>query len=284
VKHTRTPTEIRLFSIAARRGVKGSPIMTATAVPDPEISPELVARILSKLGLASPPTRDLAGLNRLYGAYCGSVPNDNIQKRIWLVGDKSTPVTGGDPVQFFENWLIHGTGGTCFPANGGLCALLRAVGFEANRISGSMIMEGIEQGGNHGSVLVSLEETDYLVDSQIAFFTGLPLTPGHAASTGDGIHDVSAVPVAGGFNIKWFPGSNRQEPLTMRPNLELGPVDHAFFLKHYALSALRDRQRSPFNDALFISRHFPDAIIVVGRGNRTEISADNEVTMTQITM
>jgi arylamine N-acetyltransferase len=257
--------------------------MTAEHAFGPTLAPDLVERILMRLGFSTRPSADLGGLNSLYAAFSGNVPNDNIQKRIWFAGDQATPVTGGDPIEFFENWLVHGTGGTCFPANGGLCALLRAIGFNANRIAGSVIMEGIEQDANHGSVLVTLEGDDYLADAQFAAFTVLRLAPGQASSTGNGIHDIRAAPVAGGFDVHWFPGPNRQDPLTMRPDLENGPVDHHFFLTHYDLSASRERQRSPFNDVLFISRHFPDSILIIGRNNKIKILADNTVTMTEIT-
>ena len=75
---------------------------------------ELLHRVKSKLDLPGKPSLDLAGLNKIYAAYSGHVPNDNIQKRIWLSGDKSRPVTGGEPTQFFENWLEHATGGLVF--------------------------------------------------------------------------------------------------------------------------------------------------------------------------
>jgi arylamine N-acetyltransferase len=190
------------------------------------ISAELLDRVKSKLGLPRRPSLDLAGLNKIYAAYSGHVPNDNIQKRIWLAGDKSRPVTGGEPTQFFENWLEHGTGGTCFPANGALCALLRALGFNAWRILGSVMMEGIEHDGNHGTVLVRIDDTDYLVDAQLAAFSALPLIVGRSASTGDGIHDIHAVPRGEDFDVKWYPGSNRQTPMVTRLDLKRGPVDH----------------------------------------------------------
>jgi hypothetical protein len=91
---------------------------------EPAIPADILDRVLAKLGVSSKPTLDLAGLSRVYAAFSGHVPNDNIQKRIWLAGDRARPLTGGDPVEFFVNWLEHGTGGTCFPANGALCALL----------------------------------------------------------------------------------------------------------------------------------------------------------------
>lgn len=258
--------------------------MSILASAEPMLSADLVERVLEKLALTSPPTVDLSGLNRLYAAFSVQVPNDNIQKRIWLAGDQRLPVTGGDPVEFFENWLAYGTGGTCFPANGALFALLRAIGFDALRISGSVLMEGIEQDGNHGSVLVRLGDADYLVDAQLAALTALPLVPGQPVSTGSGIHDISAVPSPDGFDVLWYPGSNRRTALVMRPDLARGPVDHGFFLDRYALSALRHRKRSPFNEALFIARHFPQSIVVVGRKNKIEVNKDNTVTVSEITV
>ena len=69
----------------------------------------------------------------------------------------------------------------------------------------------------------------------------------------------------------------------MHPELEMGPVDHSYFLAQYALSASRYRRRSPFNEALFIARHFAESILVVSRNNRTEVSSDNLVTKNEIT-
>jgi arylamine N-acetyltransferase len=186
------------------------------------ISPELLERVKSKLGLPSRPNLNLAGLNKIYAAYSGHIPTDNIQKRIWLLGDKTRPVTGGEPNQFFENWLEHGTGGTCFHINGALCVLLCALGFDAWRILGSVVREGIEQDGNHGTVLVRIDDIDYLVDAQLAAFSALPLIVGQPASTGERIHDIHAVPRGEEFDIRWYPGSNRQSPMFTRLVLSAG--------------------------------------------------------------
>jgi hypothetical protein len=45
------------------------------------ISAALLDRVKTRLGLPSRPSLDLAGLNKIYAAYSGHVPNDNIQKR-----------------------------------------------------------------------------------------------------------------------------------------------------------------------------------------------------------
>ena len=47
---------------------------------------------------------------------------------------------------------------------------------------------------------------------------------------------------------------------------------------------MRELDRSPFNDALIVSRRFPGSLVIVGRGNRIEVSADNSVTKAEITI
>ncbi len=71
------------------------------------------------------------------------------------------------------------------------------------------VLEGIEQDGNHGWVLVKLDGGDYLVDAQLASFRALPLMHGRPASTDGGIHDFATVPVRGGFEVQCYPGGNR---------------------------------------------------------------------------
>jgi hypothetical protein len=133
-------------------------------------------------------------------------------------------------------------------------------------------------------VLVRIDDTDYLVDAQLAAFSALPLIVGRSASTGEGIHDIYAVPRGEDFDVKWYPGSNRQTPMVTRLDLKRGPVDHDVFLAQYDLSALRARRRSPFHDALFIGRPFAARLLHVGRCTRTEISADNVAKKREITL
>ena len=255
--------------------------MMTTAEIEPALPDQLFERVLLKLGLTERPGLDLVGLNTLCAAFSGNVSNDNIQKRIWFAGAQTTPVTGGDPNEFFENWLVHGTGGTCFPINNAIYTLARSSGFDARRIAGSIIMEGIEQDANHGSVLVTLEGVDYLVDAQLAAFKALPLVPGQAASTGEGIHDIRVVPVEDGFHVLWYAGHNREQPIPFHPTQEYDPVDHAFFLTQYDLS--RSNSRSPFNESLYISRHFSDSILTLGRENKITVASDNTVTTIELT-
>ncbi len=246
----------------------------------PVLPDGLVERSLSSLGLTRRPTLDLAGLNALYSAWSGKVPFDNVRKRIWFASDQTTPLPGQDPIEFFENWLTHGTGGTCWPNSGAVYALLRSLRFDARRIAGSMIEPGEKNtmAGGHGSVLVTLDRADYLVDASILAFEALPLVPGVRASTGKGIHQIHAVPIAEGFDVLWYPAQARDRPVRFRTDPRFDPVDHAFFLDGYG----RSKRSGPFNDALYICRRFPDSILTVGRKNRIAVAADAAVTVTKL--
>ncbi|HKF52254.1 MAG TPA: arylamine N-acetyltransferase [Candidatus Acidoferrales bacterium] len=249
----------------------------AASVPDPLLAPNLVEAVLSKLGLQKRPSLDLAGLNSVFAAVSGKIPFDNVRKRIWFAGPQIGPLPGGDPTEFFSNWLRHGTGGTCWPLNGGVYALLRTLGFDARRIVGSVIVEGYPQGANHGSILVTLDGTDYVADAWMASFKALPLAPGRPTSTGGGIHDIRSVPTGNAFEILSYAGWLREQPLPFRIEPEYDPVDHAFFLDR----AERTKVVGFFNDAVFISRHFPDSILTLGRHSKFRVAADGSLTKTQ---
>lgn len=249
------------------------------AIAEPALTPQLLERVLGKLGLRRKPSVDLTGLNMFYAAFCEKVPFDNVQKRIWFASDHTVPLPGGNPAEFFENWLAHGTGGTCWPINGGLYSLLRALGFDARRIVGSVIVEGYPQGANHGSILVSIDRVEHVADGWMSSFKALPVKPGLSTSTGDGIHDIRAVPTESGHELLCYAGWNREQPLPFRPEPEYDPVDHDFWLARYD----RTKKVGFFNDALFICRHFSRSILTVGRMNKICVAADGSLTKTQLT-
>ena len=111
----------------------------------------LVESVLEKLGLAAAPAVDRAGLESLYHAWCRSVPFDNLQKLIHIRSGSAEPLPGDTPEEFFEAWLAHGTGGTCWAGNGALASLLAALGFAARRAIATMLVAP-NLPPNHGSV------------------------------------------------------------------------------------------------------------------------------------
>ncbi len=245
----------------------------------PLLSADLLERVLAKLGLTDRPALDLAGLNAVYAAWSTSVPFDNIQKRIWFAGDRSKPVTGSDPVAFFENWLRDGTGGTCWPTSGATATLLDTLGFDTRRIAGAMIETSeVGQPAGHGSVIVTIDDAQFLVDASMSAFEVLPLVAGEQTAAGAGIHAIAANPVDGGFEVGWYPGHLRDRLARFRTDAAYDPVDHAFFLEGYAKSIAS----GPFNDALYICRRYRESIITVRSGQKFVTAVDGRVSVSAL--
>lgn len=126
---------------------------------------ELTERILEKLGCGiQPPTR--AGLTNVYAAWCRGVPFDNVRKLIHVRGGDARTLPGDSPADFFESWLAHGSGGTCWSGNGALHALLESLGFSAERAVATMVAAP-NIPPNHGSVVVAIDGERYVVDASI---------------------------------------------------------------------------------------------------------------------
>jgi hypothetical protein len=69
---------------------------------------------------------DLAGIARLYRAWCAQVPFDNVAK-VLAVRDGRTP-PGAEPEEVVERWLATGVGATCWGHVTGLAGVLGAAG------------------------------------------------------------------------------------------------------------------------------------------------------------
>ncbi len=211
----------------------------------PRIDRALRDLVLDRLGLEAPPPVTLDGLNRLYGAWCRGVPFDNLRKLIALAANDPGPLPGGCARDFFQSWLAHGTGGTCWPSANGLFALIEACGFDARRASASMRDTGEP---NHGSVFVRLDGDDWLADTAMLSGRVFPLRKGEASVTGDPLSPLRVEPVDDSWRI-WVRFAGMDEPLSR--HLLDDCVDHAFFLARYE----RTREESPFNSALYAARN-----------------------------
>jgi N-hydroxyarylamine O-acetyltransferase len=222
---------------------------------DRPLSPGLARRILERLGFAAPPPVDLDGLSAVYRAWCTRVPFDNSRKMIALATGASGPLPGVYADDFFESWLAHGTGGTCWPSSNALFALLEAAGFDARRVAGSMRDLGVV---SHASVKVRLDGRDWFVDSSMLVNRPLPL--------GDGVH-LSADPVwpveveaTGGTHVIWWQTPPSSACIPCR--LLLDPAPFQEYLDGYE----RSRAHSPFNQRLYARINRPgELVILLGR-------------------
>ena len=127
---------------------------------------DTVDAVLERLAVERP-ALDLDGLRAVYGAWCGAVAFDNVLKLIHLADGRSESLPGSTADSFFEAWLEHGTGGTCWSGNGALHDLLEALGFDVARAIATMLSSPEAREPNHGSVIVTVEGERWIVDASI---------------------------------------------------------------------------------------------------------------------
>lgn len=135
---------------------------------------DLVDAVLARLEVERP-SCDLAGLRAVYAAWCGSVPFDNTLKLIHSAEALPGPLPGSTADVFFDTWLEHGTGGTCWAGNGALHDLLSALGFEVERALATMLSSPNARGVNHGSVIVTIDGTSWIADASILSGDPIPM-------------------------------------------------------------------------------------------------------------
>lgn len=200
----------------------------------------ITERVLTRLGFSSPPSTDIAGLSALYAAWCISVPFDNIGKLIALRTSPGDPLPGMDATEFFERWLAHGVGATCWATANALHELLVNVGFDAHRVAGSMRDTGYI---GHGSVRICIDRTDWLADSSLLTDIPVPLTT-EIFVANSGTFGAESEPSVGS-HIVW--ADNPPDATLMPCRISIYRASHEFYVERYEAS----RQRSSFNDRLY---------------------------------
>ena len=237
------------------------------------LSPELVERVLERLGFTAYPETTLAGLTRFYQAWCQRVPFDNIRKLIHVRTDNPAALPGDTPNEFFEAWLAHGTGATCWAGNGALCDLLASIGFDTRRAAATM-MVAPNLPPNHGSVVVHLGGERYIVDASMLFMQPLPLRAG--ASIEHPAWGVDARSVDGHFTVRWNP-LRRTDLLDCRFNqYDVSPAEFSAF--HEAT-----RTWSPFNFNLNLNVVRDGGRLAAVEGSRVVVGARGDLVSTPFT-
>jgi N-hydroxyarylamine O-acetyltransferase len=228
---------------------------------------DLLSRVLGEMSV-SRPALDLAGLSEIYAAWCRSIPFDNIRKMIAL-REPGSAMPGLDAADFFENWIEHGTGGTCWPSSNALFVLLRSLGFEARRVAGSMYDL---PDPNHGTVMVRIGGQDWMVDSSMLTYRPLPLN-GEVYVHDDPAHGVEIEP-SGGTYIVWRDFTASPDYIPCR--LLFDPVDSDFYFERYERFS---REMSPFNLKLYFRKGGQDGgYVVIGSTRFRRLSGELEVT------
>ena len=177
------------------------------------------------------------------------MPFDNLRKLLALRAGTANPLPGDDARDFFEAWLRDGTGGTCWAGAGALHALLKSLEFQTTRVIGTMASRP-NAASNHGTVIVTLDATQYFVDSAILHDAPLPVAPN---------------PI--GWTTHWRP-LDHPNGIDCRIE-EVGVPAERFRSAHEAT-----RSYSPFNAAPYVRITRDGRVIGLVQGVRIELADD----------
>jgi len=222
--------------------------------------------VLDRLGFSASPPADLGGLRAIYRAWCERVPFENVGKVIALRSGAEVPLPGRFAPSFFRGWLAQGSGGTCWSTANALHELLAAVGFPSRRVTAQMRDAGIT---NHGTVIVTVDGGEWLVDSSLLTAIPLPLNPQTFLSV-DPVFSAEVERVEG-VHVLWAYSPPASAHFPCRIFSE--EAAHDEYLQRYEVS----RERSPFNSRLYIGRNRGREVLLL-IGNVLWTKSDQGVT------
>jgi arylamine N-acetyltransferase len=136
------------------------------------LSPALTQAVLNYLGVkAARPDRRL--LNALLAAYTRKVPWETAFRMVKRAHTPTTADCPRWPVEFWQDAIERGGGGTCFESNYAFFSLLRTLGYK-----GYLTINDMENStGDHAAIVVSLNGQKLLVDVGFPVYVPLPINP-----------------------------------------------------------------------------------------------------------
>jgi arylamine N-acetyltransferase len=150
----------------------------------------LLDRVLAGWDVASV-TQDLSTLDALHRAYLTRVPFENATKLV-KASRTGTPDTALRwPVEFWEEHLRWGSGGTCFAATSAFQFLLRYLGFASTPVFCHL---PAQEPDAHAALLVTVENRRVLVDVGYALPVPVPLPTDGAVRRVTDYYDVEVRP------------------------------------------------------------------------------------------
>lgn len=229
---------------------------------------DVYERLLERMGYAAKPDADLDTLNAIYKFWSRKVGYDNVLKRIHIEEGHDGPFPVMDPNDFIENWMRHGTSGSCWPSSEAMYGVLALTGFRPERIAGQMLECNDPMDPNHGALIVHLEGKRFYVDPGVAAEVALELVtgqPNRTASDAFGIWD------EGDGHVWWRPGHSRR---AIEVVMDLDNLSYEFFADRYE----KTKEFSLFNTTLYVRRNRDEGIVTMGRGNILRVDPTGELT------
>lgn len=233
------------------------------------LADELLERVLSRLGFSGRPDPTPKTLRDVYSAWCQCVPFDNVRKLIHARAGNAGPFPGSTASDFFEAWLRHGTGGTCWAGAGACHALLQSLQFDVARGIGTMlVVPGLPP--NHGTVRVNFGAEQFLADCSILH--GEPLRLDGAAETRveHPAWGVRCRQRDGHWHVSWRP-LHKLDGLECR--LDQFGAERDEFERRYE----QTRLWGPFNYELNVRTNRGDRVMGAGFGHVVCLDGDGSV-------
>lgn len=230
--------------------------------------------VLSRLGFSERPEPTLDNLRALYGAWCQRVPFDNVRKLIHVRSGAAGPLPGGTAEDFFEAWLRHGTGGTCWAVATAFHALLNSLGFDAERGVATMLAAP-DIPPNHGTVRATIGEDRYLVDCAILHGEPLRLEENRETRIEHPAWGVRCSPQSGLWHV-WWRALHKPDGFECR--CEWFGAQGSELRDFYE----RTRGWSPFNYELTARVNRGDEVIGVSFGKAVTLHDNGQVTQASI--
>jgi len=183
----------------------------------------LLDRVLERWGEAPPDETNLAALDRLHRAFLREVPFENVTKLIKAARTGASPASIRTPVEFWEEHLRWGSGGTCFAATFAYQFLLRYMGFTSRLLFCHLPAE-VRQA--HAALLVTADEGEVLVDVGYALPAPVPLSEAGAIRRRTPYYDLE---LRSGPGEEWLVFSEDDRGQRFRYRFQAAPVTEAEF-------------------------------------------------------
>lgn len=213
-------------------------------------------RVLERFGFSGRPDPTRQTLDRIMREWSRQVGYDNVQKRIHITENRTGAFPVQDPNDFFEAFLRHGTSGGCWPSSEALFGLLRLVGFQADRVAGTMPEVPDPMSPAHGAVDVRIDGRLFRADPSLGAEAALELIDGVPTAQDSPAHGIWS---PGDGTVGWRPGHSRN-PLTVV--IWLRGLSGAYF----AYRNEATKRFSIFNTALYVRKNRDDGVWTYGRG------------------
>ena len=234
-------------------------------MPIKPLTSNRVDEVVELLGFAERPVPDLDGLRALYSAWCRCVPFDNLRKLVALHYEMPE-LPGIDPADFFAAWQFTGAGATCWGGNNAIHALLTGLGFEAELWGASMFDVDM----NHGTTIVPIDGTRWVVDTAIHCDVPLPLVDGEQTSVDHAGFVVTARPDPGG----WLIDIPTPDPGFLLPCRLHREIDYAITEE----ANEKSRGSSPFNDDVMAGINDDTGVWMLRNGTLARFDASGTTT------